>query len=137
MNIEKQKKLLAMQRTTRSQLHEGDRLWEGRLWDICQLTNRNLIRGLWSGTRWHNTSKSCHSTPEINEAVGQRRFQCLPMEICLALRFMKVKSAQGGNIVSDEAEVSRRHMSWDKTSRGVEIDSLQTRDPWKLYPVKD
>ncbi|MGJ8657112.1 MAG: hypothetical protein ACSHX6_11735 [Akkermansiaceae bacterium] len=108
-----------MKRTTRSQLHEGDRLWEGRLWEICQLMNKNLIRGLGSGTRWHNTPKSYHSTLQINEAVGQRRFQCLPSEICLALRPMQIGSAHGGNMMGDEAEVSRRHSSWDKTSRGA------------------
>jgi hypothetical protein len=45
------------------------------------------------------------------------------MEICLALRFMKVKSAHGGNMMSDEAEVSRGHSSWDKTSRGAVLGS--------------
>ncbi len=119
MNIEEQKKLLAMKRTTRSQLREGDRSWEGRLWEICQLTNRNLIRGRASGTRWHNISKSYHSAQTINEAAGQRRDQCLPMEICLALRLVKTRSAQRGNTKSDKAEVSRRHISWGKTSRGV------------------
>ena len=129
MNIEEQKKLLAMKRTTRSQLHEGDRLWEGRLWENCQLTNRNLIRGLWSGTRWHNTSKSYHSASQINEAAGQWRFQCLPSEICLALRRMQIGSAQGGNIMSDEAEVSRGHSSWDKTSRGAVTGSKLLSQP--------
>ena len=140
VSIEEQKKLLAMKRTTRSQLHEGDRLWEGRLWDICQLMNKNLIRGYQGRTSWHNTTKSLHSTLLVNEAVGQRRYQCLPMEICLALRFIKMESAQGGNILGDEAEVSRGHISWDKTNRGVDIDSNssdeETRDPWKYYPVK-
>ena len=85
--------------------------------------NKNLIRGLGGGTRWHNTSKSCHSTFQINEAVGQRRFQCLPTEICLALRLVQMRSAQGGNILGDEAEVSRGHISWDKTNRGAFIGS--------------
>ena len=141
MNIEEQKKLLAMQRTTRGQLHDREGLWEGRLWENCQLTNRNLIRGLWSGTRWHNTSKSYHSTLQINEAVGQWRFQCLPSEICLALRPMQIGSAQGGNIMSDEAEVSRGHSSWDKTNRGAVLSSTllnqQNEKPVETQPVKD
>ena len=137
MNIEEQKKLLAMKRTTRSQLHDREGLWEGRLWENCQAMNKKLILGLLSGTRWHNISKSYHSALWINETLGQWRFQGLPLEICLALRFVKVRSAQGGNILGDETEVSRGHNSWDKTNRGVVIDSLQTRDPWKSYPVKD
>jgi len=125
MNIEEQKKLLAMKRTTRSQLHDREGLWEGRLWEICQLTNRKFIRGRWSGTRWHNIPKSCHSTPAVNETVGQRRDQCLPMEICLALRLVKTRSAQCGNTMGDEAEVSRGHMSWAKTSRGVAMNAAR------------
>ncbi len=83
MNIEEQKKLLTMQRTTRSQLRKGDRPWEGRLWEIRQAMNKKLIRGRQSGTRWHNTPKSCHSTLEVNETLGRRRYQCLPTEISL------------------------------------------------------
>lgn len=81
INIEEQKKLLAMKSTTRSQLREGDRPWEGRLWEICQTMNKNLMRGRLGGTRWHNTPKFRHSAQEVNEAFGQRRFQGLPTEI--------------------------------------------------------
>ncbi len=81
MNIEEQKKLLAMKNTTRSQLREGDQPWEGRLWEICQTMNKNLMRGRLGGTRWHNTPKFRHSAQEVNEAFGQRRFQGLPTEI--------------------------------------------------------
>ena len=34
-----------MKRTARSQLQPGDRLWGGRLWDIRQPMNMNLISG--------------------------------------------------------------------------------------------
>ena len=81
MNIEEQKKLLAMKNTTRSQLREGDQPWEGRLWEICQTMNKNLMRGRLGGTRWHNTPKFRHSAQEVNEAFGRRRFQGLPTEI--------------------------------------------------------
>jgi len=138
MNIEEQKKLLAMQRTTRSQLHDREGLWEGRLWEICQLTNRNLIRGRASGTRWHNISKSYHSARTINGAVGQRRFQCLPMEISRTCdASFGWRSVFSRNVRGDLREVSRGHISWAKTSRGVEIDSFKLRDPWNHYPVKD
>jgi len=70
-----------MKRTTRSQLREGDRPWGGRLWESHQPTNRNLIRGRRDGTSWHNTAKFPHSVPEVNEAVGWRRFSSLPGEI--------------------------------------------------------
>ena len=78
MNIQK------MKRTTRSQLREGDRPWGGRLWESHQPTNRNLIRGRRNGTSWHNTAKFLHSVPEVNEAVGWRRFSFLSGEISSA-----------------------------------------------------
>jgi len=136
MNIEEQKKLLAMQRTTRSQLREGDRSWKGRLWEICQLTNRNLIRGRWGGTRWHNISKSCHSTLEINEAVGQRRFQCLPSEISQACVPCKRKASS----------VETRWMTREKSAEAIVIGlkrvgglkncPFKQRDPWSHNPTK-
>ncbi len=136
MNIEEQKKLLAMKRTTRSQLHDREGLWEGRLWEICQLTNRNLIRGLESGTRWHNTSKSCHSALQINEAVGQRRYQCLPMEISWTCGddFSRL-SVSSRNVRGDLREVSRGHISWDKTSRGA-VTGSNSSDEKTTRPVE-
>ena len=126
MNIEEQKKLLAMQRTTRGQLRKGDRPWEGRLWEICQLTNRNLIRGRRDGLSGHNITKIRHSVPQVNEAVGQRRFQCLPTEISSTSgRSASCDSAPVSNNRGDWREVSRGHSSWDKTSRGVVIDSFK------------
>lgn len=73
-----------MKRTTRGQLREGDRPWGGRLWEIRQPMNKNLIRGRRGGTSWHNTAKSLHSAPQVNEAVGRRRFQSLSGEISFA-----------------------------------------------------
>ena len=70
-----------MKRTTRSQLRKSDRPWGGRLWEICQLTNRNLIKGRRDGLSGHNITKILHSVPQVNEAVGQRRSQCLPTVI--------------------------------------------------------
>ena len=75
-----------MKRTTRGQLREGDRPWGGRLWESHQPMNKNLIRGRRDGTSWHNTAKFPHSVPEVNEAVGWRRFQFLSGEICPAGR---------------------------------------------------
>jgi hypothetical protein len=82
-NIEEPKNVLTMKRTTRGQLRKGDRPWEGRLWEICQTMNKKLMRGRLGGKRWHNTPKSRHSTQEVNETFGQRRFQGLPTEISL------------------------------------------------------
>ena len=70
-----------MQRTTKSQGRKGDRPSGGRLSEICQLTNRNLIKGRRDGLSGHNITKILHSVPQVNEAVGRRRFQCLPTEI--------------------------------------------------------
>jgi hypothetical protein len=70
-----------MKRTTRSQLREGDRSWEGRLWENCQTMNKKLIRGRLSGMRWHNTPKSRHLAQEVNGTFGQWRITQLPGEI--------------------------------------------------------
>jgi len=76
---------MKMKRTTRSQLREGDRPWGGRLWESHQPMNKNLIRGRRNGTSWHNTAKFPHSVPQVNEAVGWRRFSFLSGEISSAL----------------------------------------------------
>jgi len=81
MNTEEQKKLLAVKSTTRSQLHDREGMWEGRLWESCQTMNKKFIRGRLGGMSWHNTAKSRHSTQEVNEPFGQWRFQGLPTEI--------------------------------------------------------
>ena len=80
-NIEEQKKLLPMQRTTRSQLRSREGPWEGRLWESHQPMNKNLILGRRDGKSWHNTAKSPRSVAEVNEAVGWRRTVFLPGEI--------------------------------------------------------
>src|SRR6056297_3300818 len=72
--------IVKMKRTTRSQLREGDRAWGGRLWESHQPMNKNRIRGRRNGTSWHNTAKFPHSVPEVNEAVGWRRFPFLSGE---------------------------------------------------------
>lgn len=121
MNIEEQKKLLAMQSTTGSQLREGDRTWEGRLWEIRQAMNKKLIQGRQSGTRWHNTPKSRHSALEVNETLGRRSYQCLPTEISPAWRPAQAGSVHRDNTVDDQGEVSRSHSSWDKTNWGASM----------------
>lgn len=108
MNIEEQKKLLAMKSTTRSQLRKGDRPWRGRLWESCQTMNKNLMRGRLGGTRWHNTPKFRHSAQEVNEAFGQWRFQGLPTEIsstCGRGNATAHLSAMAGVIGEKSAEV--------------------------------
>jgi hypothetical protein len=60
---------------------EGWRSQQRRLWEIRQPMNKNLIRGRRGGTSWHNTAKSRHSAPQVNGAVGRRRFQFLSGEI--------------------------------------------------------
>ena len=84
MNIEERKKLLAMKRTTRSQLRKGDRPWGGRLLEICQLTDRNFIKGHKDGQSVHNFAKVLHSVLRVNGVVGRRRFWCLPTEVSSA-----------------------------------------------------
>ena len=122
MNIQK------MKRTTRSQLREGDRPWEGRLWESHQPTNRNLIRGRQDGTSWHNAAKFPHSVLEVNEAVGWRRFSFLPGEICSALRPAKAGSAQRRDAPGDRTEVSRGH-STEIENRGAGIRPFKLGNP--------
>ena len=101
-------RLLAMRRTTRGQLREGDRAWEGRLWESRQATNRNLIRGRQSRKSWHNTAKSCHSALEVNEALGWWRITFLPGEIspaCGRLRAAARPSAMAGVTGEKSADV--------------------------------
>ena len=73
MNMEKQKELLVMKKTTRSQLQHCEVLWGGRLSEICQSMDKNIIEGVKSGVSGHNTAKPCHSALDVNGAIGQRR----------------------------------------------------------------
>ena len=117
------------EKTIRSQLREGDRAWEGRLGESRRPTNRNHIGGRRDGTSWHNTAKSRHSVPEVNEAARWRRFSSLPGEICPALRSALVAgSAQRGDAPGDRAEVSRGH-STEIVNRGAGIRSLKLGNP--------
>ena len=116
------------EKTIRGQLREVDRSWEGRLGESHQPMNKNLIRGRRDRPSWHNTAKTCHSVPEVNEAVGWRRFSLLPGEICLALLPAKAGSAGRGNTVGDRAEVSRGHSTGD-VNRGAGIRSFILRNP--------
>jgi len=104
MNIEEQKKLLAMKRTTRGQLREGDRSWEGRLWENHQAMNKKSIRGRRGGMSWHNTAKSPHLAPEVNGTLGWWRIERLPGEISLAVRSVKTESIHRGNTGDDRRE---------------------------------
>ena len=81
MNIEEQKKLLAIKRTTRSQLRDREGSWEGRLWESHQAMNKKSIRGRQGGMSWHNIAKSLHLTAlEVNGTLGWWRIKCLPGE---------------------------------------------------------
>jgi hypothetical protein len=136
MNIEEQKKLLAMKRTTRSQLREGDRSWEGRLWESHQAMNKKSIRGRRGGMSWHNTAKSPHLAPEVNGTLGWWRIWQLPGEISLALRPVQTGSVHRGNTGDDRREVSRSNISWDKTNWGAELARLNYETHGTNHPVK-
>ena len=76
--------------TTRSQARKGDRLREGRLWEICELMDKNRIEPERSGdsrrqrrhgaSRWHNTPKASGMPVEVNPAAVQRSNVPLPGE---------------------------------------------------------
>ena len=111
--------IIKMKRTTRSQLREGDRSWEGRLWENHQAMNKKSIRGRQGGMSWHNTTKFRHLALQVNGTLGWWRIKCLPGEISLAMRSAKAGSVHRGDMVDDQREVSRSHISWGKTSRGA------------------
>ena len=67
---------------SRSQGRKGDRPSGGRLCDIHEPTNRNLIRGRSGMASWHNTAKPFISTRQVNQAVVWRRSASLSGEIC-------------------------------------------------------
>jgi hypothetical protein len=117
MNTEEQKELLAVKSTTRGQLRDREGPWEGRLWEICQPMNKNLIRGRQDGTSGHNTAKFPHSVLEVNEAVGQWRFQGLPTEIspaCGRVRAAARPLETAGVTGEKSAEVI---VKWTRTGR--------------------
>ena len=136
MSIEEQKKLLTMKRTTRGQLREGDRSWEGRLWESHQAMNKKSIRGRRGGMSWHNTAKSSHLAPEVNGTLGWWRIKRLPGEISLAVRSVQAESVRRGNTADDRREVSRSHRSWDKTNWGAEIARLNNETHGTNHPAK-
>ena len=68
--------------TSRGQGRKGDRPSGGRLCDIHEPTNRNLIVGRLRQASWHNTAKPFISLQEVNQAVVWRRSAFLPGEIC-------------------------------------------------------
>jgi hypothetical protein len=117
MNIEEQKKLLAMKRTTRGQLRDREGSWEGRLWESRQTTNRNLMRGRQSGKSWHNTAKSRYSALEVNEAFGWWKITFLPGEIseaCGRSNAAAHRSVMADVISEKSAEVI---VKWSRTGR--------------------
>jgi len=137
MNIEEQKKLLAMKRTTRSQLRDREGSWEGRLWESHQAMNKKSIRGRQGGMSWHNTAKSLHLTAlEVNGTLGWWSIKCLPGEISPTCA-----PGKGG-----ASAVETRWMSGEKSAEaglvgikrvgGLENCPIKQRDPWNLNPTK-
>ena len=125
-----------MKRTTRGQLREGDRSWEGRLWESHQAMYKKSIRGRRGGMSWHNIAKSLHLAPEVNGTFGWQRIKRLPGEISLALRSVQTESVRRGNTGDDRREVSRGNISWDKTNWGAKLAHLNDETHGTNHPVK-
>lgn len=66
--------------TTRSQLREGNRPGEGKLWETGKPMNKNRIAGRHEATSWHNTAKSNGWVVEVNAAVVPGSNAFLPGE---------------------------------------------------------
>lgn len=98
--------------TTRSQLREGDRPWESRLWESHQAMNKNLLRGRRGRVSRHNTAKPFVSSPQVKGALGWRRFPLLCGEASSACGSPPGPSAACGNARRDRRGVSRGHSSW-------------------------
>ena len=69
--------------TTRGQARKGDRPREGRLWESCELMDKNCIEGRHGAMSWHNTAKSPGMPVEVNSAAVRWSNVQLPGEISL------------------------------------------------------
>ena len=94
-----------------------NRPWGGRLGDIHEPMNKNLILGRRSRVSWHNTAKPFDSAAEVNGAVVWRRTALLPGEISIA-RGRESSSAGRSNALGDGREISRGHIV-RSASRGL------------------
>ena len=65
---------------TRSQGRNREVGSEGRLWETCELMNKNRIEGRRVAVNWHHTAKPFGSRTEVNAAVVQGSIECLPRE---------------------------------------------------------
>ena len=70
--------------TTRGQARKGDRPREGRLWENCELMDKNRIEGRHGAMSWHNTAKSNGMPVEVNSAAVRWSNVQLPGEISRA-----------------------------------------------------
>lgn len=65
---------------TRSQGRNREVGSEGRLWETCELMNKNRIEGRRVAVSWHHTAKPFGSRTEVNAAVVQGSIERLPRE---------------------------------------------------------
>ena len=65
---------------TRSQGRNREVGSEGRLWETCELMNKNRIEGRRVAVSWHHTAKPFGSRMEVNAAVVQGSIERLPRE---------------------------------------------------------
>ena len=53
---------------------------EGRLWETCELMNKNRIKGRRGLESWHHTANPVGLSTEVNTAVMQGSIERLPRE---------------------------------------------------------
>ena len=53
---------------------------EGRLWETCELMNKNRIKGRRGLESWHHTANPFGLSTEVNTAVMQGSIERLPWE---------------------------------------------------------
>jgi hypothetical protein len=68
---------------TRGQVRRREAGCEGRLWETCELMDKNCIEGRRNVMSWHNTAKSFGSLTEVNAVVAQGSTVFLPGEASL------------------------------------------------------
>ena len=72
---------MKMKRTiTRGQVRNREVGCEGRLWETCELMNKNCIQGRLDAMSWHHTAKSLGLPREVNAVAARGSTVFLPGE---------------------------------------------------------
>ena len=79
---------------------------EGRLWETCELMDKNYIKGRRRLVSWHNTAKPFGSPAEVNVAVVQGSTVFLPGEASMGGIGRFQSTAQTNALVAGMSQVA-------------------------------